>query len=181
MNEPFASLVVAALEEKAQDVKGQITQLQQAILRNDAQGEPDLKAEHKYLLGHFNAYNKALFYWNKGIRPEQAPNGDWLIPSGSQAGAQIHRVTRAGGVWQCGPTCKAQTFHWHGAILDALDRAWELAELHDDAADLAVRDDYLLYQPAVEIDPEPFLPGAADLGRRLAQARAQAAMNELFA
>lgn len=181
MNEPFASLVVAALEERALEVKAQITALQQAILRNAAQGDPDLKAEHKYLLGHFNAYNKAMYYWNKGIRPEQSPNGDWLIPSGSQAGAQIHRVTRAGGVWQCGPTCKAQTFHWHGAILDAIDRAWELADLHDDAADLCVSDAYELYEPEQEIDELPFLPGAADLGRRLAQARAQADMDALFA
>lgn len=162
MNETFASLVVAALEEKAQDVKRQIEQLQAAILRNDAQGDPDLKAEYHYLLGHFNAYNKAMFYWDKGIRPTQAPGGDWLIPSGSQGGATVHRVSREGGVWVCGPSCKAKKFHWHGAIIECMERAEELALLHDDSP--------AWYQPEPVVDPEPFLP-AADLGRRLAQAR----------
>ena len=96
MSDTFAQLVVAALEEKALAVKLEIERLQTAILRNDAQGDPDLKKEHTYLLGHFNAYNKAMFYWEKGIRPTQTPGGDWLIPSGSQGLSLIHISVSAG-------------------------------------------------------------------------------------
>lgn len=173
MSDTFAQLVVAALEEKALAVKLEIERLQTAILRNDAQGDPDLKKEHTYLLGHFNAYNKAMFYWEKGIRPTQTPGGDWLIPSGSQGGATIHRVSRAGGVWVCGASCAAKAFHWHPALLECIERAEELASLHDDTpAD---------FEPDVDFDPEPFLPHAtpAQLGARLAEARARIA--ELWA
>lgn len=84
----------------------------------------------------------------------------------------IHRLSRQGGVWTCGPSCQATAFHWHGALVEALDRAWELGDLHDDAADFA---------PDAAIDEEPFLPTrtAAELGARLAQARA--AIAELWA
>lgn len=171
MNETCASLVVAALEERAQQVKQEIERLQAAITANDAQGDPDLKQEHTYLLKHFNAYNKALFYWEKGIRPSQAPSGDWLIPSGSQGGATIHRVSRAGGVWVCGPSCKATAFHWHGALIEGLERAEELAMLHDNSPSL--------FEPHADCDDDPFLPtsSAAALGARLAQARARIAQD----
>ena len=173
MSDTYASLVIAALEERAQQVKDEIGRLQLAITANDAQGDPDLKQEHAYLLKHFNAYNKALFYWHKGVRPERASNGDWLIPSGSQGGATIHRVSRAGGVWVCGPSCKASAFHWHGAIIEAHERAEELAALHDDTP--------AWFEPAADVDDDPFLPTAtpAQLGARLARARR--AMDELFA
>lgn len=168
MNAAFATwdrAVVAALEEKAQQVLDEIQRLQQALTVNGAQGDPDYKTEITYLTKHYNAYNKALFYWEKGVRPERASNGDWLIPSGSQGGAVIHRIARSGGVWVCGPSCKANAFHWHGALLEAFERAEELAALHDDAA---------CYEPDTAIDPEPFLPAA------WARAQAQAAIDELF-
>lgn len=158
--------VVAALEERAQQVGDEIKRLQAALKANDAQGDPDYKTEIAYLTKHFNAYNKALWYWEKGIRPTKASNGDWLIPSGSQAGGVIHRVSRDGGVWTCGPSCKANSFHWHGAIIEAMDRAEELVEMHDDSP--------AWYEPEPDVDAEPFLPTAtpAELAARLAKARA---------
>lgn len=66
------------------------------------------------------------------MRPTRAPSGDWLIPSGSQGGAVVHRVSRHGGVWVCGETCKATAFHWHGAFLAGIERAEELAEAEDE-------------------------------------------------
>lgn len=80
MDDTFASLgptyaanVVAALEERAQQVGDEIRRLQAAAKTLQEQGSPDVKSELKYLTGHYNAYNKALFYWNKGVRPSSRP------------------------------------------------------------------------------------------------------------
>jgi len=165
MSAQFASqseAVRAALDELAMNVLGEIRKLESAIKANDSQGDPDYKSEVRYYTAHYNAYNKALFHWDKGLRPTQAANGDWLIPSGSTGGL-VHRVSREGNVWLCGPSCKATAFHWHQALIEALERAEELMDLHDD------------------LDAEP-LPTPADLGARLAAARAaKTALDELFA
>ena len=182
MSASFASrdeAVRAALDEKAMDVLGTIRKLESAIKANDSQGDPDYKTELKYYTAHYNAYNKALFYWDKVLRPTQASNGDWLIPSGSEGGL-VHRETRDGMVWTCGPSCKATAFHWHGAIIEGMERAAELLDMHDDLA---------AFEAAAELDDDPWLPRVGDddlAGRvraaRLAAAKAAAdAMNDLYA
>ena len=165
--------VRAALDEKAMDVLGTIRKIESALKANDAQGDSDYKTELKYYKAHYNAYNKALFNWDKGLRPTKAANGDWLIPSGSTGGL-IHRVTREGLVWVCGPSCDATAFHWHGALIEGMERAEELMDMHDDLA---------AFEAAAELDEEPYLPRVGDdLAARIAAARkATAEINELFA
>ena len=164
-----ADLVAAALEELMQRCKDQIDRL----ARQPKQGDPDVREESKFWLSQYKAFTKASFYWAKGVRPTVSPSGSYLIPSASRPGAVVHEVQRHGGVWVCGPTCEAKSFHWHSALLAGIDRAFELADLHDDG-DIEPYDAYAELEPQIEIDPEPILPDAPRiLGARLAAARAR--------
>lgn len=128
---PPADLVVAALEDAIVRIESTLRTLK----AQPAQGEPDAAQEAAYFRRQLNAYNRAMHYFLTGVRPVYAGRDVWLIPSGSRAGAVVHRVTRQGGVWLCGPTCEAAAkgiVHWHNALLSAIEVAWELAELQDD-------------------------------------------------
>lgn len=159
---PFEALL-AALEELIQTCEDRLTALN---AQQDAQGEPDVTAEKKFFQRQYTAFTKAQFYFLKGIRPLYAGRDAWLIPSGSRPGGPVHRITKRDGIWTCGPSCEAHDhFHWHPAIIAAVERGWELCALHDDAADQA--DD-----------------AAADANRAFTDAayqRAQAEINELWA
>lgn len=125
---PPAHLIASALEELAQRCADHLAGLAQQT----EQGDPTVRDERAFWLKQQRAFDKALHYWLSGVRPTRAPSGDWLIPSGSQGGAVVHRVSRHGGVWVCGETCKATAFHWHGAFLAGIERAEELAEAEDE-------------------------------------------------
>lgn len=148
---PNEQLVAAALEELAQQCADQLSKLDSQA----DQGDPDVKAERSFWKTQYNAFKRALVYWLQGLRPLHTPSGAWLVPSGSQAGAVSYLVERHGGVWACDGTCPAQRYHWHLALMAGLERADELAELHDDPP-----------------------PPPAPLGARLAAARR--AMAELY-
>lgn len=177
MSETFASdglppteAVLSALEELIQTCEDRLRTLQ----AQPAQGEPDVSEEIRFFKRQYNAFTKAQFYWMKGIRPVAAGRDAWLIPSGSRPGGPVHRIVKRDGIWACGPSCEAHDqFHWHPAIIAAVERGYELADVHDDAA---------AFEPESAVDDEPFLPvpTAADFGRRLAAARAMREMNELF-
>jgi len=125
------TLVAAALEELTRDCHDQIDRL--AAQRG--QGDPTVKDETKFWLAQYRAFTKASYFWARGVRPAVSDSGAYLIPSASQPGAVVHEATRHGGVWVCGPTCEAGkrgVFHWHSALLNAIERAMELADLHDD-------------------------------------------------
>lgn len=158
---PFDAMQ-AALDELIQTCEDRLT----ALAAQGAQGEPDVTAEKKFFQRQYTAFTKAQFYFLKGIRPLYAGRDAWLIPSGSRPGGPVHRITKRKGIWTCGPSCEAHdAFHWHPAIIAAVERAWELCELHDDAADVAA-------------------DAAADANVAFAQAayeRAKAEINELWA
>jgi hypothetical protein len=166
-------LVAAALEELTRDCHTQIDRL----AAQPKQGDPDVKDETKFWLSQYRSFTKAAYHWARGVRPAVSDAGAWLIPSASQPGAVVHEVTRHGGVWVCGPTCEAGkrgVFHWHSALIQGIERARELADLHDDGPDCDEAD----------ADAEPFLPPTAEevaawRARLATEARRQ--MDELFA
>jgi len=168
------TLVAAALDELMQQCHDQIDRL----ARQPKQGDPDVKAETAFWLAQYRAFTKAAYHWARGVRPAVSDSGAYLIPSASQPGAVVHEATRHGGVWVCGPTCEASLrgiFHWHTALLSGIERAYELADLHDDGPEC---------DEGIEVDDEPFLPPTADevaawRARIAAEARRQ--MDELFA
>jgi hypothetical protein len=160
------ALVAAALDELLQQCHDQIDRLG----RQQQQGDPTVKEETRFWLSQYRALTKASYYWQQGVRPAVSERGAWLIPSASRPGAVVHEVTRHGGIWVCGPTCEAKSFHWHTALLAGIERARELADLHDDGD--VEEDAYDAYEPEAGGDADPFLPDAgATLGRRLAEAR----------
>lgn len=164
------ALIAAALEELMGECHTQIDRL----ARQSKQGDPDVKAESRFWLAQYRAFTKALHYWQQGVRPTVSTSGAWLIPSASRPSAVVHEMTKHGGVWACGPTCEAGgrgIFHWHSALIQGIEKAMELADLHDDG-DAEPYDAYEAYEPEADIDPEPFPTDApAQLGRRLAEAR----------
>lgn len=128
---PPAHLIASALEELAQRCADALAGLK----TQSDQGDPTVKEERQFWTRQQRAFDKALHYWLSGVRPTRTPSGDWLIPSGSQAGRVIHRITRHGGVWVCGDSCEAGrrgVFHWHSALIVGIERAEELAEGADD-------------------------------------------------
>lgn len=95
------------------------------------QGEPSVKEELTFRLRDYEAFLKASYQWGTGVRPVLTPHGSWLVPSRTQGGV-IHEISREGGYWRCGPTCKAKQFHWHSALILGIERAMELADEEDD-------------------------------------------------
>lgn len=164
------NLIAAELEALADTCRTEIAGLK----RQPEQGEPTVRDEIRFYERQLRAFEKALGYWLRGVRPVQTPSGAWLIPSGSQAGA-VHHCEKVDHLWICGPTCKATTFHWHQALMTAIE------QVHERTADQGSAD---AYEPASEIDPEPFLPThyveqaarvvvvVRPFGQRLAEARA---------
>jgi len=78
-----------------------------------------------------NAFIRAQGQWLKGVRPTPTPSG-YLIPSASRPGAVEHRCYQIGGVWTC--TCEAGErgeFHWHPALINAVELAAERAGLRE--------------------------------------------------
>jgi hypothetical protein len=143
-------LIAAKLEELAQHCADQIT----ALKHQPEQGDPTVKDEIKFYTAQYAAYMRALGYWSDGLRPQLLPSGAYLIPSGSQRTAAPHRIEKHGHIWLCGPTCKATAFHWHTALMTAIESVDEAAAQLED-------------------EDEPFPAAtAATFGARLARARA---------
>jgi hypothetical protein len=94
-----------------------------------------------------NAYAKALSYYLAGTRPTPTPSG-WMLPS-QRTGEPPHILTMDGD-WTC--TCLAgDTMHWAKALIIGIETGYDDLERFDSA-------------------PEP-----AELGRRIAAARARLA------
>lgn len=104
----------------------------QRLLDAELAQTPVDKDECRYFRAQMNAFTKALHYFSAGVRLTPTPSG-YTIPSASRAGAVIHRLWRAGGIWHC--SCEAGEkgiFHWHTALIAGYDRALDLIELEDD-------------------------------------------------
>lgn len=145
------TLVASALEELTRECHTQIDRL----AAQPKQGDPDVKAETKFWLSQYRAFTKAAYYWQQGIRPTVSTSGAWLIPSASRPGSVVHECAKHGGIWVCGPSCEAGkrgVFHWHSALIGGIERAFELADLHDDGPECDIQCDEL-----TEVDEEPFL------------------------
>jgi len=165
------NLIAAELEALADRCRDELAALQ----GQPEQGEPTVRDEIRFYERQLRAFEKALGYWLQGVRPMQTPSDAWLIPSGSRPGAQPHRCEKQGHLWICGPTCEARGFHWHPALMTAIEQVAER---------LAAQAEADLFAPEPEIDPEPFLPAivveqaarvvvvARPFGQRLAEARA---------
>lgn len=110
-----------------------------------------------------NAFVKALGLYRVGLRPDPTDRGGWLLPS--QRPGEPPHLLRMDGDWVC--TCVAgTTMHWATAMMIGIEAGQDCP-----AQGLVGIED-------VVTAPEPT---PMDLGRRLAQARAQAALNECFA
>lgn len=108
-----------------------------------------LKDDAKFFQRQANAYARALEAYRDGIRPISLGRNKWLLPSRSDG---VPHILTLDGDWTC--SCAAgSTAHWAKMLIIALDQAREDMDCFDDAT---------------EIVP-------ADLGRRLAEARMQAA------
>ena len=169
--EVLSGHIAAALEEIADTCRIEIARTK----RQPEQGEPTVRDGIQFYERQLRAFEKALGYWLRGVRPVQTPSGAWLIPSGSQAGAVQHHCEKVDHLWLCGPTCKATTFHWHQALMTAIESVGDRLDAEDDAPEL--------FSAEAEIDPEPFLPAhyvepaarvvvVRPMGQRLAEARA---------
>lgn len=131
---PPEHLIASALEELAQRCADHLA----GLATQSDQGDPTVRDERAFWLKQQRAFDKALHYWLKSVRPTRTPSGDWLIPSGSQGGAVVHRASRIGGVWACGESCEAGRrgiFHWHPALIAGIERAEELAEASDEGGE----------------------------------------------
>jgi hypothetical protein len=127
---PTESFIAAALAELARDTLN--------LLEAAQQQKPLDKEEIGFWRRQYNGFNKAEYQWHQGVRPLPTEDG-WLIPSASQPGSQVHRAIRHGGVWVC--SCRAgelNQFHWHTALLAAIERGGELESLAEDAAELRI-------------------------------------------
>ena len=174
--EVLSGHIAAALEEIADTCRIEIARTK----RQPEQGEPTVRDEIQFYERQLRAFEKALGYWLRGVRPVQTPSGAWLIPSGSQAGAVQHHCEKVDHLWLCGPTCKATTFHWHQALMTAIESVGDRLDAEDDGDAVHSAE---LYSPALDVDPEPFLPThyvepaarvvvVRPIGQRLAEARA---------
>jgi hypothetical protein len=137
---PPTELVDAALEELVIDT--------QRLYDARDKANPD---ECEFWKRQRNAFVKAQSFWLRGTRPTPTPSG-YLVPSASRPGALEHRCYQIGGVWTC--TCEAGErgeFHWHAALVNAIELAFErqyLAEAEASAEAIARIED-------VEL---PFIP-----------------------
>lgn len=179
---PFTVLeprVAAELETLADTCRIEL----RALSRHPEQGYPSARDDIRFYTQQLKAFEKALANWLRGVRPVQTPSGAWLIPSASKPG-EIHHCEKVDHLWICGPTCKASTFHWHGALMTAIESlAGQMTAIyHENDAYPDVEG----YTPAPEVDDEPFLPthyveqparvvvvemSGAAFGQRLSRAR----------
>lgn len=151
---PPTELVGAALEELVIDT--------QQLYDTRDRANPD---ECAFWKRQRNAFVRAQSQWLKGTRPTPTASG-YLVPSASRPGALEHRCYQVGGVWTC--TCEAGErgeFHWHAALINAIEVAFErqyLAEAAASAETIARIED-------VEL---PFVPtpGELDYERALVEA-----------
>lgn len=126
MELPHQDEVARQLEALADRCRDEIAALKQ----QPEQGEPTVKEEIRFYTSQLRAFDRALGYWLRGVRPVHTPGGAWLIPSGSHGG-------------------EAQSFHWHTALMTAMEAATE--PLDQDGA---------FFAPMAETDDDPFLPDA---------------------
>lgn len=120
-----ADPIAAALDEILTDIRNVITALP------SEQGNPDAKTERTYWQAQERAFTKAQHQHLMGLVLTRSAGG-YNVPSVSRPGALVHRITKLGGVWNCG--CEAGTnarFCWHSALVQAYERAGELAALPD--------------------------------------------------
>jgi len=72
-----------------------------------------------------NSFAKALAYWSSGVRPEQTPAGNWLIPSQRGPDEPPHLLHMSGD-WCC--SCAAgESWHWAKALIVGIEMAWDAA------------------------------------------------------
>ena len=173
--EVLAEQVAVELETIADTCRIEIAR----IKRHPEQGDPSARDDIAFHTRQLKAFEKALMYWLRGVRPVQTPGGAWLIPSASDPSI-IHHCEKVDHLWMCGPTCKATTFHWHGALMTAIESLADRLNAEDDGDATHSAD---LYNADPDVDDEPFLPthyvepsarvvvGRA-FGKRLAEARA---------
>jgi hypothetical protein len=151
---PFESLIAAALEELVGDTE--------RLLAAAQEQKPIDKEEIAFWKRQRNAFVKAQTYWLQGVRPVWTGSA-YNVPSASRPGAVVHRCYKVGGIWVC--SCEAGErgiFHWHTALIGAMERAEELAGLHDDGDDAGDLD--LPFVPTEEeLERERWLAGLMDV------------------
>jgi hypothetical protein len=107
------------------------------------------KADAAFFQRAATAYTNALIEYRRGVRPERMASGAWLLPS--RRPSEAPHVVRMDGDYVC--DCKAgASMHWPLALIIGIEVATDDMERFDDGDDLAA---------------------AAELGRRLAAARAK--------
>lgn len=121
---PSDAFVSAAFDELLTDVTNLLTAAQAS--------KPLDRDEVTFWRRQYRAFVKAQYQWSIGVRPISADQA-WLIPSASQPGSLIHRATQHGGIWVC--DCDGRHgFHWHMALIHAIERGAELEALAEDEA-----------------------------------------------
>lgn len=126
--QPTDTFTAQALEELVQET--------QTLLAAAQRQQPSDKEEIAFWRAQRNAFVKAQTYFLQGVRLTETPSG-YTVPSASRPGALVHRCWRVGGVWVC--SCEAGEkgiFHWHTALICAVERGGELEALAEDAAEL---------------------------------------------
>lgn len=156
----------AALEQLA---RHEATAARQARKRGE-------KEHAQHFQRNANAYTKALVLWQAGIRPASLPSGSYILPS-QRTDEPGHLLTRGDYDWVC--TCEAgESMHWAKAMIVGLEASGDYVNAG------LVGDVEPEPEPAPapsKPEPAPVLMQPVDLGRRLARARAQAEIDELFA
>lgn len=135
----------------------------------------EIRKETSFFQRAANAYTKALLYWTDGIRPERTEAGNYLLPS-QRAGEPPHLLAMQGD-WIC--TCAAgATAHWAKMLIIGLEAAHDAleAETVGDSSWNGYTDPETKYDADDYADEAP----ATTLGQRLAWARAEIEINELF-
>jgi hypothetical protein len=118
------AFIAAALEEFVTETQ---TLLDAALAQKPA--DADVRDEIKFWRAQRNAFVKAQHYFGQGVRLTQTPSG-YTVPSASRPGALVHCCYKVGDIWAC--SCEAGEkgfFHWHTALIHAVERGLELARL----------------------------------------------------
>lgn len=124
---PSDQFVTAAFAELLEDVTSLLTASQ-------AQ-KPQDRDEISFWRRQLNALNKAEAYFAQGVRP-QISGAAYLLASASRPGALVHRLVKQGGIVVC--SCEAGNngaLCWHHMLLNVVERAAELEQLAEDAAE----------------------------------------------
>jgi hypothetical protein len=94
------------------------------VLTSRAAGD---KAAAKEAQRAANSFAKALLYWQEGVRPEQTPAGNWMLPSQRGVGEAPHLLHRSGD-WCC--SCQAgESWHWAKALIIGVEIAYDTDDL----------------------------------------------------